>query len=153
MKKQKSAFTMIELVFAIVIIGILAAVAIPRLAATRDDAYIAKARTVVASVRNALAMERQKRILRGDFKKIIAVGGNDNTVFGHFFTSDGDTGVDVMEYSIASEAGKKNKWSYNSSTKQYIFKSVLGDTAFKVDTHGKFVCVDEDSEDCKTLTQ
>jgi general secretion pathway protein G len=36
----KSAFTMIELVFVIVILGILASVAIPKLAATRDDAKI-----------------------------------------------------------------------------------------------------------------
>lgn len=35
---KRTAFTMIELVFVIVILGILAAVAIPRLAATRDDA-------------------------------------------------------------------------------------------------------------------
>ena len=38
----KEAFTMVELIFVIVILGILAAVAIPKLAATRDDAYTAK---------------------------------------------------------------------------------------------------------------
>jgi len=39
---MKKAFTMIELIFVIVIIGILAGVAIPKLAATRDDAEISK---------------------------------------------------------------------------------------------------------------
>jgi general secretion pathway protein G len=37
---MKKAFTMIELVFVIVILGILASVAIPKLSATRDDAEI-----------------------------------------------------------------------------------------------------------------
>jgi len=41
MKQSKKAFTIVELIFVILIIGILSAVAIPRLMATRDDAKIA----------------------------------------------------------------------------------------------------------------
>ena len=49
MKKSKNAFTMVELIFVIVILGILAAVAIPKLAATRDDAKISVAATELAN--------------------------------------------------------------------------------------------------------
>ena len=46
---MKKGFTMIELIFVIVILGVLASVAIPRLAATRDDAEVAKAATNLAT--------------------------------------------------------------------------------------------------------
>ena len=147
--KSKKAFTMVELVFVIVIIGILAAVAVPRLAATRDDAMITKAKVLVASVRNALAMERQKRILRGDFTKITSVG-NDTYVFSIFSADKNNKSADVLDYNITSEPNKKDKWSFSND--KYTFKSVLGDVAFVVDASGKFVCVDDTTDACKTLT-
>jgi len=67
---MNKAFTMVELVFAIVIIGILASVAIPKLAVTRDDAEIVRARTTIAALRTAISTERSKRVLRGIFTHI-----------------------------------------------------------------------------------
>ena len=42
MLNSKNAFTLIELIFLIIIIAILGKIALPKLSATRDDAYIAQ---------------------------------------------------------------------------------------------------------------
>ena len=58
---MKKGFTMIELIFVIVILGILASVAIPRLAGTREDAEIssgiANVRTILSDITSYFAVK------------------------------------------------------------------------------------------------
>lgn len=63
---MKKAFTMIELIFVIVVLGILAGIAVPRLAATRDDATIAKMRGDLASIRSGISLKRSQNMMRGN---------------------------------------------------------------------------------------
>ncbi len=52
---KRSGFTMIELIFVIVILGILASVAIPKLAATRTDAQIAGKLSEISTLKKDLS--------------------------------------------------------------------------------------------------
>nr|WP_321317351.1 type II secretion system protein [uncultured Campylobacter sp.] len=61
---MKKGFTMIELIFVIVILGILASVAIPRLAATREDAEIS---TAVANLRTLVSDASAYYTAKGGF--------------------------------------------------------------------------------------
>ena len=62
---MKKGFTMIELIFVIVILGILASVAVPRLAATREDAEVS---ATVANLRTLVSDASSYYVANGTFK-------------------------------------------------------------------------------------
>ena len=57
---------MIELIFVIVILGILSAIALPKFFGTVEDAYLAKAQAKVDTIRSGLQNYRSKELLKGN---------------------------------------------------------------------------------------
>lgn len=154
MKTFKKAFTMIELVFVIVVLGILASVAIPKFAATRTDAEISKGRADVSSIRSGIITERQSRLIVGS-NSFISPGTNAGEL------DNGGLFGGVLTYPITS-SDASGHWhtrttvDANSSTVNYrigttniLFTYTKGD--------GKFVCTagnaNQAQKYCTSLTQ
>ncbi|ANE35422.1 putative type II secretion system protein [Campylobacter iguaniorum] len=96
---MKKGFTMIELVFVIVILGILASLAVPKLAATKDDAEAAKAAVEMKDAINQLATYY---IVKGKFEKDGDVTTNSNN---------GTAGSEMSKTITEVLARNGNKWT------------------------------------------
>ena len=141
MKTTKNAFTMIELVFVIVVLGILASIAIPRLAATRTDAHISKGRADVSTIRSAIVTERQSRLIVGLSTYI--PNGTGTYAFGGKTYKQMDNGGlfgGVLTYPIASSTGNSG-WSATAGSGTYVYKADgVANTFTYNPANGTFIC-------------
>ena len=136
--KMTKAFTMIELIFVIVILGILAAVALPKFAETGELADIAKGRADVATIRAAIVNERQSRLILGDSDYIDKLSSGDV-----LFTGDTSTDPDrvLLTYGIKAGTGSGDWAKVNDTTYTYKVGGTTTTFTYDPDDNGKFTCV------------
>lgn len=147
MKKLKSAFSMIELVFVIVILGILAAVAVPRFALSKSDAEIAKGRADIATIRSAIITERQSQLIKGVSTFIPKLSSSTTTLF----TGDGNR--ELLLYGITARSGSGHWNSTSDDGKHYTYTVDSSSINFTYDSDsGKFSC-DTTGSLCRSLVE
>lgn len=149
---------MIELVFVIVVLGILAAVAIPRLAATRGDAQITKGRSDVSAIRSGIALQRSKNMLEGNVQANgtffptnldgIAAASNEGDRL--FNVSDGNAS-NILEYPIFSQ-NRDGGWVKTGATTYTYSVGGVATTFTYTNTNGLFNCV-AGAANCNALTR
>ena len=154
---KRYAFTIIELVFVIVILGILAAVAIPRLGSTVNDANVAKGRSDVAAIRSAIVSERQGRLLQGQTNYITQLhqdtAGNKTTLF----DNNGTATSTLLQYGISTRNSTDGHWDDTvtqvGTNWRYIFRVSGANVNFDYNSNnGTFDC-NHSIATCKLLTE
>ena len=160
---MKKAFTMIELIFVIVILGILSSVAISKMAVTRDDAIIAKGRSQIAAIRNTISLTRNTNMLLGKGatypSRLDALGGATSSDGDNLFDHDTNATnpkAQLLDYPIYSKS--KNGWRKTAATK-YTFNATGTDVDFTYTaSSGNFDCNHADANAakkklCRSLTE
>ena len=137
---KKNGFSILEIIFVIVILGILASVAIPRFAITTDEAYIARAKSTINNIRSAIITIRSEGILIGNtsflskLDNLASTTSNDND---NLFDTDGTR--EILQNPILSSTNNGG-WS-KTNTNEYTFFLNNNQTIFKYNpSTGTFNC-------------
>jgi len=148
---MKSAFTMIEMVFIIVIIGILSFVAIPRINGSIEDANVVVGISTISSIRSAIASQRQRSLILGKLSYPAILDDAKEDVSGEALF-DGNKTIDILQYAIYSGLKSGDWMKIDTYEYQYhISKSKTVIFTYKPSS-GIFDCPHSE-DNCKILAE
>ena len=151
---MKKAFTMIELIFVIVIIGILATYAMPKLGSSKTQADTVNGRADVSAIRTAIVNERQSRLILGKSSYITTLDNSATEDVGGEKIFDSNGTHSLLTYGITTKTSDGG-W-LKTGTNEYTYKVGGISTVFTYDPNdmGKFLCDTSDvtfGATCKKL--
>ncbi len=161
---KRDAFTMIELIFVIVVLGILAAVALPKMGKNMKHAQISKAQGEVAALRASIASARQKMLVTGTNAYPSSLDNSGAIADGQkLFDTDGTVAIlSYPKYAKSSSAHWTKHTVYNAGTgvTKYQFKVDGINVVFSYDENtGIFDCHGENGvsgtafDHCKSIVE
>lgn len=150
---NKTAFTMIELVFVVVILGILATVAVPKMLVTRDDAIVSKARSTISAIQAGIETIKARNILtsNGGYPTVldtVTTFDADNQLL---FYNDTNSSESILQTPVISKKDVGGNWVKTAANTYDLYLTNSTTLSFTYSpTNGRFKC-DYTSQDCKDL--
>ncbi|CAD7286640.1 hypothetical protein LMG7974_00010 [Campylobacter majalis] len=135
---KRHGFTMIELVFVIVIVGVLASIAASKLNFGRSDAELVNARTQIAAINSAITLKYNEKVLTGKPAYPNTLDGDDGLLFSGVLTIGG-----------IREGNSKRGWVKLQDNKYKFSLDGQSTTYTYYPESGLFVC--DDSYLCNQL--
>lgn len=122
---------MIELVFVIVVLGVIAGIAIPKFILSRDDAIIARTKTQIAAIRAAISAKYNERLLAGIPSYPSSLEPENSKML---FSS-------LLPQNPSKESAGDEGWSKSGVRYTYRYKNFIATFEYNAQK-GTFACVD-----------